>query len=183
MPSPRIGRPNDQDNRHYAKLGKIPLLEPADSQEAKDFVFLLNKMKDYLLGFEWLETLRRLSYLTPNGMVLANDHRIDPMTVSSGEAEYPKRDTILSHLRQVAKRVYVIPGTETALELGEVRTFNIVVLGALSVVLKNDPEAWKMVIRERIPEKLVALNQKAFDKGRSLIRSSTGKSKEREEKN
>ncbi len=29
---------NEQDNRWYAKLGKLPLLEPADSQEAKDFV-------------------------------------------------------------------------------------------------------------------------------------------------
>lgn len=29
---------NEQDNRHYAKLGKLPLLEPADSQEAKDFI-------------------------------------------------------------------------------------------------------------------------------------------------
>jgi indolepyruvate ferredoxin oxidoreductase alpha subunit len=29
---------NEQDNRHYAKLGKLPLLEPADSQECKDFV-------------------------------------------------------------------------------------------------------------------------------------------------
>lgn len=29
---------NEQDNRYYAKLGKLPLLEPADSQEAKDFV-------------------------------------------------------------------------------------------------------------------------------------------------
>ena len=29
---------NEQDNRHYARLGKFPLLEPADSQEAKDFV-------------------------------------------------------------------------------------------------------------------------------------------------
>ena len=29
---------NEQDNRHYAKFGKMPLLEPADSQEAKDFV-------------------------------------------------------------------------------------------------------------------------------------------------
>lgn len=29
---------NEQDNRHYAKLGKFPLLEPADSQEAKDFI-------------------------------------------------------------------------------------------------------------------------------------------------
>jgi len=29
---------NEQDNRAYAKMAKIPMLEPADSQEAKDFV-------------------------------------------------------------------------------------------------------------------------------------------------
>jgi indolepyruvate ferredoxin oxidoreductase alpha subunit len=29
---------NEQDNRRYAKFAKIPCLEPADSQEAKDFV-------------------------------------------------------------------------------------------------------------------------------------------------
>jgi indolepyruvate ferredoxin oxidoreductase alpha subunit len=29
---------NEQDNRNFAKFAKIPMLEPADSQEAKDFV-------------------------------------------------------------------------------------------------------------------------------------------------
>ncbi len=29
---------NEQDNRRYARFAKIPLLEPSDSQEAKDFV-------------------------------------------------------------------------------------------------------------------------------------------------
>lgn len=29
---------NEQDNRHYAKLGKFPMLEPSDSQECKDFM-------------------------------------------------------------------------------------------------------------------------------------------------
>jgi indolepyruvate ferredoxin oxidoreductase alpha subunit len=29
---------NEQDNRHYARLAKMPMIEPADSQEAKDFV-------------------------------------------------------------------------------------------------------------------------------------------------
>ena len=29
---------NEQDNRYYARLAKMPILEPADSQEAKDFV-------------------------------------------------------------------------------------------------------------------------------------------------
>lgn len=28
---------NEQDNRHYAKLAKVPMLEPSDSQEAYDF--------------------------------------------------------------------------------------------------------------------------------------------------
>jgi len=31
---------NEQDNRHYARAAKIPMLEPSDSQEAKDFVIL-----------------------------------------------------------------------------------------------------------------------------------------------
>jgi indolepyruvate ferredoxin oxidoreductase alpha subunit len=31
---------NEQDNRHYARFSKVPMLEPSDSQEAKDFVKL-----------------------------------------------------------------------------------------------------------------------------------------------
>lgn len=31
---------NEQDNRHYARFAKMPMLEPGDSQEAKDFVGL-----------------------------------------------------------------------------------------------------------------------------------------------
>ncbi len=34
---------NEQDNRHYAQLGKIPMLEPANAQEAKDFVVFAMK--------------------------------------------------------------------------------------------------------------------------------------------
>jgi indolepyruvate ferredoxin oxidoreductase alpha subunit len=29
---------NEQDSRHYARLAKVPMLEPTDSQEAKDFI-------------------------------------------------------------------------------------------------------------------------------------------------
>jgi len=29
---------NEQDNRHYARLAKIPMLEPSDSQECKDWI-------------------------------------------------------------------------------------------------------------------------------------------------
>ena len=30
----------EQDNRHFARFAKVPLLEPADSQEAYDFARL-----------------------------------------------------------------------------------------------------------------------------------------------
>lgn len=124
---------------------------------------------DYLIGFEWLETLRRLSSLKPGGVVVVNDHRIDPMAVSSGEAEYPSPESVLSELGKIAKKVHVIPGTRTALDLGDVRTFNIVILGALSALLKSDPALWKDVVGEKVPPKAASINLEAFDKGRRLV--------------
>ncbi len=125
---------------------------------------------DYLLGFEWLETLRRLSYVRPGGVVLANDHRIDPVSVSSGAAEYPEIATILSQMEKAATTIHVIPGTNTALELGDVRTFNMVLVGALSRLLDSEPGTWRDVIQEKVPSRLAALNEVAFDKGRALIK-------------
>lgn len=37
---------NEQDNRHYAKLGKFPMLEPIDSQECKDFMLEAVKISE-----------------------------------------------------------------------------------------------------------------------------------------
>ncbi|MBL7183026.1 MAG: indolepyruvate ferredoxin oxidoreductase subunit alpha [Anaerolineae bacterium] len=53
---------NEQDNRHYARFAKMPMLEPADSQEAKDFVGIGLKMSE-----EWdtpvlLRTVMRVSH-------------------------------------------------------------------------------------------------------------------------
>ena len=124
---------------------------------------------DYLIGFEWLETIRRVSYVKPDGVILVNDCRLDPITVSSGQVEYPDTKEIFSKLERAARKVYVIPGLETALELGNSRVLNIVLLGALSKLLTSKPEIWKEVIHDRVPAKLVGLNQKAFESGRSLI--------------
>ena len=37
---------NEQDTRHYARFGKVPILEPSDSQEAKDFVQLAMEISE-----------------------------------------------------------------------------------------------------------------------------------------
>jgi indolepyruvate ferredoxin oxidoreductase beta subunit len=124
---------------------------------------------DYLIGFEWLETLRRLSYLKPDGFVLANDCRIDPVSVTSGQADYPEHDRIMADIENVTSRIRTIAGTQTALDLGNVLCFNIVVLGGLSKILGDEPDIWRSVIKDRVPEKVAALNLTAYEKGRDLI--------------
>jgi len=53
---------NEQDNRHYARFAKMPMLEPSDSQEAKDFVGIGLELSE-----EWdtpvlLRTVMRVSH-------------------------------------------------------------------------------------------------------------------------
>ena len=124
---------------------------------------------DFLIGFEWLETLRRLSYVHPHGMIVINDCRLDPIMVSSGEMEYPEKGSILGRLRKAAGTVHVIPGLQTALDLGNARTLNIVVMGALSGLLEPPASLWEGIIKKRVPRKLIDLNLDAFRRGRGLI--------------
>ncbi|MBI9043799.1 MAG: indolepyruvate ferredoxin oxidoreductase subunit alpha [Anaerolineaceae bacterium] len=53
---------NEQDNRHYARFAKMPMLEPGDSQESKDFVGIALELSE-----EWdvpvmLRTCMRVSH-------------------------------------------------------------------------------------------------------------------------
>jgi len=53
---------NEQDNRHYARFAKVPMLEPSDSQEAKDFT---NKAFEISEAFDtpvMLRTVTRISH-------------------------------------------------------------------------------------------------------------------------
>ena len=123
---------------------------------------------DYLVGFEWLEALRRVSYVHPGGTILVNECRMDPISVSSGEAEYPDRERILALLKKSAKNVVVIPGLQTALDLKEARVLNIVMMGALAGLLKSDGKIWEEVVRKRVPKKFLDLNLEACRRGRAL---------------
>ena len=53
---------NEQDNRNYAKFAKIPMFEPSDSQEAKDFVTLAFEVSETFDTPVFLRTTTRLSH-------------------------------------------------------------------------------------------------------------------------
>lgn len=53
---------NEQDNRHYARASKIPMLEPADSQEAKDFTKLAFQLSEKYDTPVFLRSTTRISH-------------------------------------------------------------------------------------------------------------------------
>ncbi|MFR4120277.1 MAG: indolepyruvate oxidoreductase subunit beta [Bilophila wadsworthia] len=87
---------------------------------------------DYYLSFEWLEGLRRLVYTNKDTVVLANDWRIDPVSVSSGQADYPDEDGIRAAIRERCAGLREIPATPLAVEMGNARVFNSVMMGGLA---------------------------------------------------
>jgi len=53
---------NEQDNRHFARFGKFPCLEPSDSQEAKDFTRLAFELSERFDTPVMLRSTTRLSH-------------------------------------------------------------------------------------------------------------------------
>lgn len=120
---------------------------------------------DYYLSFEWLEGLRRLAYVHRDTVVLANDWRIDPVSVSSGRAEYPEVSRIRTAVRGRCAALREIPATPLAVEMGNARVFNSVILGGLAQLVGGDADVWRSVIADRVAPKVRDLNRRAFDAG------------------
>jgi indolepyruvate ferredoxin oxidoreductase alpha subunit len=53
---------NEQDNRHYARAAKVPMLEPSDSQEAKDFTKMALSISEQFDTPVMLRTTTRISH-------------------------------------------------------------------------------------------------------------------------
>jgi len=124
---------------------------------------------DYLLALEKLEALRYIEMLRPGGTALVNDYAIPPVSVSSGDDVYPDDEHMRQVISEVTEDLRLVPGTKLAEELGEARAANVVMLGALSALLDVPPQVWLEVIAERVPERYVELNRRAFLKGREAI--------------
>lgn len=114
---------------------------------------------DVLIAFEKLEALRYAHYLKPSGVIVANDWRIDPITVVTGAAEYP--DNILEMLSE-KYQVYSMNAMEEAKKLGNPKAFNVIILGLAARHMDFDKEAWLRVIEKTVPPKTVDINKAAF---------------------
>ena len=119
---------------------------------------------DILVSFERTEALRYVHLARPGAKILVNDMERIPVTVSSG-LQPPARD--------LAQRLAAYPGlmlvdaNPLAIQAGNLRAANVVVMGALSKLVPFDEEHWQAAMRERIPANLLDVNLRAFGLGRA----------------
>ena len=114
---------------------------------------------DVIIAFERLEALRYSHFLNKDGVLVVNDCRIDPMTVVIGAKTYP--EGIIESLKE-KHTVYAIDGQKVALELGNSKVLNSVVLGYAAEFIGFDKQVWLDTVSSTVPQKTVEINQKAF---------------------
>ena len=120
-----------------------------------------------LVSFEKLEALRWRHLLAPDGTALVNDLEIIPVTVSSGQQPgVPEQE---AKLRTAYPKLFLLDAQAIAGEAGNLRAANMALAGALSALLPFDVCCWRNAMRDRVPEKLLAVNTGAFDLGRAAV--------------
>lgn len=119
---------------------------------------------DYLLSFEVLEAARAASYLKADGVAIVNTQRIWPMPVITGAAEYPQDPLCVFQTRKVE----TADALQVAVDCGNAKALNLVLLGMLSKHMPFRPESWMEAISQCVPPKTLAVNTEAFLRGREL---------------
>lgn len=120
-----------------------------------------------LCSLEQAESLRYADYLAPGGLAVVNAQQITPVTVSMGAAKYP--DNMEQKLRDQFGRLIYFDASKKAVELGNIRTANVVLLGALSTGLDLPIETWYKAIAACVKKQYQELNLKAFEEGRKMV--------------
>ncbi len=122
---------------------------------------------DLVLGFELLEAERNKHWVKKDGIIVYNNLRVNPITVSAGMAEYP--ENIEENLSKLDCKVYGVNAFELAKSAGNPKSANVVLVGAASKFIPVEDSVWEKVLSKVIPPKILEVNIKAFNAGKNCI--------------
>ena len=123
---------------------------------------------DILVSFDKLEALRWSHLLSEEGVALVNDLYLVPVTVSSGQQAAVENLDERVH-QAFRKSVFVDAMKVATEEVGNARTMNMVLAGALSALTLFDEKLWHQAMKEMLTgpkARLLEVNEKAFALGR-----------------
>jgi len=120
-----------------------------------------------ILAFEASEAVRIFNYAGPETVFLINENIVVPPMIHQMGMDYPNLTEIRDFLKKVSKNIFFIDGVKIATDLGNPRTMNVVMLGALIglEVLPLKKETLEKAILNYLPTKLHDINRKAFKFG------------------
>lgn len=120
-----------------------------------------------ILALEPLEGLRNINFLGKGGLLLTNTRPWLPVDVNIGRAEYPSMESIKDAVEKLGGKVVEMDATSLAQQAGNVRTMNVVMMGALAATgkLPISVETLKQVVKENVPPKTIDVNLRAFELG------------------
>jgi len=125
---------------------------------------------DVLVSFDKLEAVRNAHLLSENGVAVVNDMYLVPVTVSSGQQ--PDVKDLDERVRAIRNLRLIDAMKIAAEEVGNARTMNMVVAGALSKLCPFEEAHWLQAMSEMLTgpkAKLLDINKKAFALGRAAI--------------
>jgi indolepyruvate ferredoxin oxidoreductase beta subunit len=117
--------------------------------------------------------LRWAHLLAKDGTALVNDLYLVPVTVSSGQQ--PAVDDLDAKVKKAFRRAVIVDAMAIASqEVGNARTMNMVLAGALSALTPFNERDWLAALEAMLTgpkAKLLEVNRKAFALGRAAARS------------
>ena len=121
---------------------------------------------DLLVSFEEMEAARYAKYLKKDGKIVVNTYRIPSMPILSGSRTYPEH--IVESLSEQVPTMS-LDATKIATDLGNPKSANVVLLGALIKAIGMTDIDWKAIIAKAVKPKFIEVNQKAFDAGFAAV--------------
>ena len=124
---------------------------------------------DILVSFDKLEAIRNVGILAKTGTALVNDLYLVPVTVSSGQQK-PVAD-LDGKVKKAFKKLVLVDAMKVATEeVGNARTMNMVIAGALSALCPFEENLWLTALEALLAgpkARLLEVNKKAFQLGRA----------------
>ena len=125
---------------------------------------------DILVAFDRLEALRWSHFLAKDGKALINNVDLVPVTVSSG-LQQPIAD-FETRLAKAFPDALVVDAPALARQVGNERTMNMVIAGALSALAPFKESQWQKALEASVTGRKAALldvNRQAFALGRAAV--------------
>jgi len=128
---------------------------------------------DIVIGLEPVEALRVLTvYGNSQTVVISNTRPIYPVDVTSGNEKYPEGEEIQEALKGLSRKVYYVPATEKAIEMGSPILGNMIMMGALLELnlLPLSPAEFRETLGRNFKEARLETNLRALEEGKRTVR-------------